>query len=194
MKEQIRGRAYVLGHDVDTDQIIPAHHLVYSLNDPDERKQYGRYALSGIPEAQAGLPQGHVSFVRDGDWRTPYTILVAGRNFGCGSSREHAPVALQIAGIEAVVAESYARIFYRNVVDGGFLIPLECESGFVQEIRTGDELEIEVIACRLTNLTQGTASPLKPLGAVLEILRAGDVFAYARAQGLLTAGGPGGEG
>src|SRR5919202_4718170 len=114
MKDLIRGKAYVLGHNIDTDQIIPAKHLVYSLADPEERKLYGAYALSGVPDQVAGLPSGQVKFVPEGQHQAPFKIIVAGKNFGCGSSREHAPVALQIAGVEAVLAESYARIFYRN--------------------------------------------------------------------------------
>jgi 3-isopropylmalate/(R)-2-methylmalate dehydratase small subunit len=185
MKDTIRGKAYVLGHNIDTDQIIPAKHLVYSLADAEERKLYGTYALSGVPDEVAGLPGGHVKFVPDGQHQSQFRILVAGKNFGCGSSREHAPVALQVAGIEAVVAESYARIFYRNAVNGGFLLPFEVVEPAWHKIRTGDELEIDVPHGTLRNLTTGAVSHLRPLGDVLEILKAGDVFAYAKAAGLL---------
>src|SRR2546430_2099053 len=140
MRDVIRGKAYVLGHNIDTDQIIPAKHLVYSLADPEERKLYGTYALSGVPDQAAGLPAGHVKFVPDGQHRSEFRVLVAGKNFGCGSSREHAPVALQIAGVEAVVAESYARIFYRNAVNGGLLVPFELVEWVLERVKTGDEL------------------------------------------------------
>jgi 3-isopropylmalate/(R)-2-methylmalate dehydratase small subunit len=186
MKERIRGPAYVLGHNIDTDQIIPAKHLVYSLGDPEERKLYGVYALSGVPDQAAGLPQGHVRFVPEGEHVSPFRILVAGKNFGCGSSREHAPAALQIAGVEAVVAESYARIFYRNAVNGGFLVPFETQEPVWEQIRTGDELEIDVGGLVLRNLTANRTHRLHPLGDVLEIIKAGDVFAYARQSGLCT--------
>jgi 3-isopropylmalate/(R)-2-methylmalate dehydratase small subunit len=182
MKPIIRGKAYVLGDHIDTDQIIPAQHLVYSLNDPEERKRYGQYALSGVPEAQAGLPDGHHPFVKEGH-TSPYTVIVAGKNFGCGSSREHAPAALQIAGVEAVVAESYARIFYRNTIDGGFLVPFESTESLWRRIRTGDTVEIDTSVGTL--LIDGRPYALRPLGAVEAILRAGDVFAYARQSGLL---------
>jgi 3-isopropylmalate/(R)-2-methylmalate dehydratase small subunit len=185
MKEQIRGKAYVLGHNIDTDQIIPAKHLVYSLGDSEERKLYGTYALSGVPEAQAGLPAGHVRFVPEGRYQSEFKILVSGKNFGCGSSREHAPVALQIAGVEAVVAESYARIFYRNAVNGGFLLPFEVTEPVWQKIRTGDDLELDLARQTLRNHTTGSLYELRPLGDVLEILKAGDVFAYAKASGLM---------
>src|SRR3990172_430782 len=125
MKNIIKGKGYVLCNDIDTDQIISAQHLVYSLSDPEERKQYGRYALSSVPDGLAGLPAGNVRFVNEGECLYQFNIIIAGKNFGCGSSREHAPVALNIAGVEAVVAESYARIFYRNSVDGGFFVPFE---------------------------------------------------------------------
>src|SRR4030067_2459829 len=104
MKEIIKGRVYVLGNDIDTDQIIPAQHLVYSLSTPEERKMYGRYALSSVPDAQAGLPDGNIRFVAEGGDCSQYNVIIAGKNFGCGSSREHAPIALNIAGGEAVVA------------------------------------------------------------------------------------------
>jgi 3-isopropylmalate/(R)-2-methylmalate dehydratase small subunit len=182
MQDIIKGKAYVLG---DTDQIIPAKHLVYSLSDPEERKLYGRYALSGVPDAAAGLPHGNVKFVPENDHRSPFQIIIGGRNFGCGSSREHAPEAMQIAGITAVVAESYARIFYRNSVDGGFFIPFEATQRLVTEVKTGDELEINVPAGTLINLTSGKTYSLRPLGDLLDIIKAGGVFAYARQAGFL---------
>src|SRR5437016_2070610 len=130
MEKIIRGKAYVLGDDVDTDQIIPAQYLMYNPAIPEERKQFGRFALSSVPEAAAGLPHGRVTFVDQGDpqnTRSKYQVIIGGRNFGCGSSREHAPLALAEAGILAVVAEFYARIFFRNAVNGGYLIPFESQ-------------------------------------------------------------------
>lgn len=185
MQDIIKGKAYVLGDNIDTDQIIPAKHLVYSLSDPEERKLYGRYALSGVPDAAAGLPQGNIKFVPENDHRSPYQIVIGGKNFGSGSSREHAPEAMQIAGVTAVVAESYARIFYRNSVDGGFFIPFEATQRLITEIKTGDEVEINVPAGTLKNLTSGKTYSLRPLGDVLEIIKAGGVFAYARQAGFL---------
>lgn len=185
MQDIITGKAYVLGHNIDTDQIIPAKHLVYSLSDPEESKKYGMYALSGIPDAAAGLPQGNVKFVADGDYRSAYRILIGGKNFGCGSSREHAAAALQIAGVQAVVAESYARIFYRNAVDGGFILPLESPAALTTVISTGDEVEINIPAGTLINLTRHTTYPLRPVGDVLDIVKAGGIFAYARQSGML---------
>jgi 3-isopropylmalate/(R)-2-methylmalate dehydratase small subunit len=104
----IKGKAFVLGKNIDTDQIIPAAHLVYSLEDPEERKFYGRYALSGVPEEQSGLPNGGIPLVKPDEFESEFTIVVGGPNFGCGSSREHAPAALQIAGIKAIVSPGYA--------------------------------------------------------------------------------------
>jgi 3-isopropylmalate/(R)-2-methylmalate dehydratase small subunit len=187
MEEIIRGKAYVLGENIDTDQIIPAQHLVYSLSNPDERKLYGKYALSGVPEAKAGLPQGNAKFVEDGCDSSVYKIIVAGKNFGCGSSREHAPVCLNIAGVQAVVAPSYARIFYRNAVDGGFFVPFESAEDLSQTIRTGDDIEIRVKDEKLKNFTTGQTHRLRSLGDVADILEAGDVFAYARKAGLIKA-------
>lgn len=185
MDEIIKGRVYVVGDDVDTDQIIPAQHLVYSLSDPEEKKLYGRYAFSGVPEDQAGLPQGHVRFVNKGEHLSPFTVIIAGRNFGCGSSREHAPIALEIAGVKAIVAESYARIFYRNVIGGAFFIPFETRRRLLGEVSTGDEVEIHLSPSTLANHTTGKTCSLAPLGDVIDILKAGGVFAYARKSGLL---------
>ena len=185
MQDIIQGKAYVIGDNIDTDQIIPAKHLVYSLSDPEERKLYGKHAFSGVPDAAAGLPHGNVKFVPDGDYRSFYQIVIGGKNFGCGSSREHAAEALQIAGIQAVVAESYARIFYRNMVDGGFCIPFESEGPLIAAIRTGDEVEINIPTGTLKNLTHHTTHLLRPIGDVLDIVKAGGIFAYARQVGLL---------
>ena len=114
MQNKIIGKAYVLGDNVDTDQIIPAEHLVYSMSDPEESKLYGKFALSSVPPNQTGLSTGNIPFIEDGKFDSEFSIIIGGSNFGCGSSREHAPYALQKAGIKAIVAESYARIFYRN--------------------------------------------------------------------------------
>src|SRR5215813_387105 len=102
MQNEITGKVYVLGDNVDTDQIIPAQYLTYNPAIPEEF-----------------------------------------RKFGCGSSREHAPIALKAAGIVAVVAEFYARIFYRNSVNGGYLIPIESEGRLCDSVCTGDELRID---------------------------------------------------
>lgn len=181
----IKGKAFVLGKNVDTDQIIPAAHLVYSLDDPEERKLYGKYALSGVPSAESGLPEGGIRLTNDGETKSQFKIIVASDNFGCGSSREHAPACLEIAGIEAIVTPSYARIFYRNSVDGGFLIPFESFKDLSGEVHTGDELEIDQVNHTLKNITQGKEYPIKPLGSVADIVHAGGIFEYARQNGMV---------
>jgi len=185
MEKIIEGRAYVLGNNIDTDQIIPAEHLVYSLSDPEESKKYGEYALSGVPIAQAGLPEGQIPFVKEGEYQSEYAIIIGGSNFGCGSSREHAPFALNVAGVKAIVAESYARIFYRNSVDGGFLVPFETSKKLNDQIKTGDELKIDVDANTLTNVTTNETYSLTPLGDVFSIVEAGGIFEYARKTELI---------
>lgn len=180
MEKIINGKAFVLGDNIDTDQIIPAEHLVYSLTDENESKKYGEFALSGVPISQSGLPQGNIKFTADSEYESEFNIIIGGSNFGCGSSREHAPFALQVAGVNAIIAESYARIFYRNSVDGGFLIPFECDTELKKEIKTGDKLEINLEKYSLKNLTSGKSYSLKSLGDVLPIVEAGGLFEYAR--------------
>jgi 3-isopropylmalate/(R)-2-methylmalate dehydratase small subunit len=181
----ITGKAYVLGDNVDTDQIIPAQYLTFNPAIPEEYRQFGKYALSSVPPSQAGLPKGHVPFHTDDPFVSPYKIIVAGKNFGCGSSREHAPIALDAAGIEAIVAEFYARIFYRNAVNGGYLVPFESAERLCDRVCTGDELVLDVAGSVLRNLTTGETYPLKPLGEVAPILEAGGLFPYARKVGML---------
>lgn len=180
MVPKIEGPAYVLGDSVDTDQIIPAEHLVYSLTKPEERRMFGRYALSAVPDQQQGLPFGGKPFTEADAFKSRYKLIVAGGNFGCGSSREHAPFAIREAGCRVVIAESFARIFYRNAVDGGFLIPFEGPAVLNQRVETGDELVLDVESAELTNVSRGESFELMPLGEVEGILRAGGLFEYAR--------------
>ncbi len=186
----IQGTVYVLGGNVDTDQIIPAKHLVYKMDDPAERRLYGRFCLSGVPGAQAGLPGGNIPFVKQGKDVSDFSIIVAGPNFGCGSSREHAPFALHVAGIRAVVAGSYARIFYRNAVDGGFFIPFESEQNLSLIFRTGDDATIDAGRTEIRNQTIGKVFALRPLGYAADIVYAGGLFAYARTHGMIKSPNP----
>jgi 3-isopropylmalate/(R)-2-methylmalate dehydratase small subunit len=185
MRETITGKAYVLGDNIDTDQIIPAQYLTLNPAIPDEYRMFGKYALASVPKAQAGLPKGHVRFHTEDEYVSPYQIIIAGKNFGCGSSREHAPIALNAAGIKAVVAEFYARIFFRNAVNGGYLTPFECVDRLCEKICTGDELHIDMAKSVLHNHTSGEEWRLKPLGEVAPILEAGGLFEYARTVGML---------
>ena len=185
MEKKIVGKAYVLGANIDTDQIIPAEHLVYSLTDPDESKKYGTYAMSGVPLAKAGLPRGNIPFIIDQNHESEYSIIVGGANFGCGSSREHAPFALQKAGVKAIIAESYARIFYRNAIDGGFVIPYEISHPIGEKVKTGDMLQIDMENNLLKNLSDQSEYQLNALGEVLPIIEAGGLFEYARKTNMI---------
>ena len=185
----IKGAIYVVGDNIDTDQIIPAQHLSLDPSRPDERRKFGWYAMSGLPEPGQGLPKGGLAFSKEGQPAGRFPIVVAGKNFGCGSSREHACIALQEAGVRAVIAEFFARIFYRNSVNGGYLMPCETRGErLCDPIQTG--MEGELI---LTNTSQPTlyvaalktSWVLSPLGEILPILEAGDLFSYARARGLI---------
>ena len=120
---QFRGKVWKFGDDVDTDVIIPARYLL--THDP---KELAQYVMEDIDPEFAGQ-------VQEGD------IIVAGKNFGCGSSREHAPIAIKGAGVSVVLAKSYARIFYRNAINIGMPI-VECEDA-VDDAENGDILEID---------------------------------------------------
>jgi 3-isopropylmalate/(R)-2-methylmalate dehydratase small subunit len=176
--DKIRGKAYVVGDNIDTDQIIPAIHLVYRTDIEEEAKQYGKYAMSGMDPKSIEVP-----FIEGDRYESEYTIMISGKNFGCGSSREHAPLALDKAGIKAVVAQSYARIFYRNSVDGGFLIPYETKDRLIGEIKTGDEVEISENI--LKNISTDKEYILGELGDIEGIIRAGGIFNYAVQNGFI---------
>ncbi|NUP99134.1 MAG: 3-isopropylmalate dehydratase [Armatimonadetes bacterium] len=185
MEKQFRGKAYVVGDAIDTDQIIPAQYLVYNPADAEERKFFGRYAMAGVPEAQAGLPGGGVVFTPEDSFSSEFAIIVAGSNFGCGSSREHAPLAIAEAGVRIVIAESYARIFFRNAVNGGYVVPAETRERLIERVQTGDELEVDLETSTVTNVTRSERYSLQPLGDILPILEAGDVFQYAKQAGMM---------
>jgi 3-isopropylmalate/(R)-2-methylmalate dehydratase small subunit len=111
--------------------------------------------------------------VKEGDF------IVAGRNFGCGSSREHAPIALSHSGIKAVLALSFARIFYRNSVDGAFLLPIEIDEDAYKNIANGDELNISIEANEIKNLTKNQTYQMKPFSEIIsKIIAAGGLFKF----------------
>ena len=174
----IRGTVYVLKDDIDTDQIIPAEFLNLVPTIPEEYAKLGSYAL-------CGLPASYPPFVKKGAMKAEYPIIIAGRNFGCGSSREHAPVCLGAAGVKAVVAESYARIFFRNAVATGELYPFETPLRLCDLFQTGDQLEIQVEKSQLIHVASGKTYVLKDLGAVAPVVEAGGIFPYARKTGII---------
>jgi len=185
MQNLITGKAYVLGDNIDTDQIIPAQYLSFNPSLPEERKFFGMYAMSSVPDGQAGLPDGRIRFVRENEYRSDYQIVIGGKNFGCGSSREHAPLALAEAGVTCVIAEFYARIFFRNSINGGYIIPFESVDRLVEKIRTGDQLEVHLDKNEVVNMTRNERYALRPLGDVLPIIEAGGIFPYAQKAGML---------
>ncbi|KAJ6804425.1 3-isopropylmalate dehydratase small subunit 2 isoform X1 [Iris pallida] len=177
------GPCYVLGDNIDTDQIIPAEHLTLVPSKPDEYRKLGSLALVGLPSSAYPVP-----FVDPGSDSTRYPVLVAGANFGCGSSREHAPVALGASGARVVVAESYARIFFRNSVATGEVYPLESEAvGVWKECSTGDIVTVDLEESKLVNHTTGKEYKLKPIGDAGPVIDAGGIFAYARKAGMIAA-------
>lgn len=179
MTKLIRGAIFVLDNNIDTDQIIPAEYLTLVPSKPDEYEKLGSYAL-------AGLPDRYGRFIVPGASKTSYPIIVAGENFGCGSSREHAPIALGASGVRVVVAQSYARIFFRNCAATGELYPWESVEPLCKQFVTGQEVSIDFEKNQLTNHTLSQAYSLKPLGEVGPVIEAGGIFAYARESGMIS--------
>lgn len=130
----VKGRVFKYGDNVDTDVIIPARYLNTS-----DAKELASHCMEDIDKE-------FVNNVKDGD------IIVANKNFGCGSSREHAPLAIKTAGVSCVIASTFARIFYRNAINIGLPI-LECDEA-VKNIDAGDELEVEFTTGLIKNLTK----------------------------------------
>ncbi|KAF9617496.1 hypothetical protein IFM89_036700 [Coptis chinensis] len=178
------GLCYVLGNNIDTDQIIPAEYLTLVPSKPDEYRKLGSFALIGLPSTY------ETRFIESGEVQSKYSIVIGGENFGCGSSREHAPVALGAAGVKAVVAESYARIFFRNSVATGEVYPLESEGRLCDECSTGDVVTVELAKSLLINHTTGKEYKLKPIGDAGPVIDAGGIFAYARKTGMIPSAAP----
>ncbi len=147
--------------NIDTDVIIPGTYL--KIHDYAE---LATHAMEGLD------PDFHKK-VKEGDF------ILAGKNFGCGSSREHAPIALAHSGIKAILALSFARIFYRNAVDGAFLLPIEINEDSYKDISNGDELEINIDKNAITNLTKNKNYQMKPFSEIIgKIIAAGGIFKF----------------
>ena len=180
MSHTVTSKVFVVKDNIDTDQIIPAQYLTLVPTIPEEYEKLGAYALIGLPDDL--YPE---KFVQPGDTKTPYQIVIGGRNFGCGSSREHAPIALGAAGVQAVVAESFARIFFRNSVATGELYPYDSPVRLCDILKTGDEATLDFDNDTLT--AKGVTYQLKPLGEVRPVIDAGGLFDYARKSGMIPA-------
>ena len=147
--------------NIDTDVILPGPYL--KIHDHDELSKH----------AMEGIDNDFSKKVSKGDF------ILAGNNFGCGSSREHAPIALSHSGISAVLAPSFARIFYRNCVDGGYLLPLEIETSTLEQISNNDMLEIDIEKNQIHDVTNGknfSISPFPPL--IKKIIDSGGLMYY----------------
>lgn len=149
-----RGHVFQYGDNIDTDVIIPARYL--STFDPEELAQH----------CMEDIDQTFIVKVQPDD------MIVAGKNFGCGSSREHAPIAIKASGISCVIAKSFARIFYRNAFNIGLPI-LECEAA-VEGIAVGDEVEVDFASGKITNLSQGASYQAEPFPDFIQNIIAAD--------------------
>ncbi len=157
----LRGKVWKFGDDVDTDAIVPARYL--NSSDPAELASHCMEDVN--PEFAARVAAGD--------------FIVAGRNFGCGSSREHAPIAIKQAGVAAVIAASFARIFYRNAFNMG--LPILESPAAAQGVASGDELAVDLETGRITNLTQGEEYQAQPIPPFMQtLLRAGGLIPYVR--------------
>ena len=149
--------------NIDTDVIIPGTYL--KIHDYNELATH----------AMEGIDPDFPSKVKEGDF------IVAGKNFGCGSSREHAPIALSTCGIKAVIATSFARIFYRNSVDGAFLLPIEIDNETYQKISNSDQLEVNIEKNEIKNITKNEVYSMKPFSEIIaKIIAAGGLFKYKK--------------
>jgi 3-isopropylmalate/(R)-2-methylmalate dehydratase small subunit len=157
------GKAYKYGNNIDTDAIIPARCL--NISDPAELAEH----------AMEDIDAGFARSVKPGD------VIVAGSNFGCGSSREHAPQVLKTLGIAAVIAPSYARIFYRNSFNIGFPI-LESDEA-AEAIEAGDEIKIDLATGIITNETKGETYKSEPLPEFMRgLIESGGLIEYVKKQ------------
>jgi 3-isopropylmalate/(R)-2-methylmalate dehydratase small subunit len=182
MQAVFSGPVFVVRDNIDTDQIIPAQYLNLVPTIPDEYEKLGSYALCGLPES---LYPGR--YVKSNQLDSEYPIVVAGRNFGCGSSREHAPIALGSAGCKVVLAESFARIFFRNCVATGELYPCECSDRLCEVLKSGDVVTVDLDAATVAVKNTGKIYKFKPLGDVRPVVDAGGLFNYARKTGMMPA-------
>ncbi|MBP3895756.1 MAG: 3-isopropylmalate dehydratase small subunit [Mogibacterium sp.] len=157
----MRGKVWKYGNNIDTDVIIPARYL----NDPDP-EALASHCMCDIDEGFAGK-------VQKGD------IMVGGSNFGCGSSREHAPVAIQASGISCVIAASFARIFYRNAINIGFPI-LECPEA-AEAVKAGDIVSVDTKTGVITDESTGESFQAKPFPKFIDnIIEKGGLLPYLK--------------
>jgi 3-isopropylmalate/(R)-2-methylmalate dehydratase small subunit len=181
-KSVFTGPVYVVRDNIDTDQIISAQFLNLVPTIAEEYEKLGSHALAGLPDSLYTT-----RYVKDGQLDSDYPIVVAGKNFGCGSSREHAPIAMGSANCEIVLAESFARIFFRNCVATGELYPCECADRLCDILKTGDIVTVDLDAATVTVKATGKVYSFKPLGDVRPVVDAGGLFNFARASGMIAA-------
>jgi 3-isopropylmalate/(R)-2-methylmalate dehydratase small subunit len=182
MQSVFTGPVFVVRDNIDTDQIIPAQYLNLVPTIPEEYEKLGAYALCGLPDTDYPIP-----FVTPGKLDAQYPIVVAGKNFGCGSSREHAPIALGSAGCRIILAQSFARIFFRNCVSTGELYPCESIDRLCDLLNTGDVVTVDLDQSSVTVRDTGKIHSFKPLGDVRPVVDAGGLFNYARKTGMIPA-------
>src|SRR3984957_19591842 len=182
MQSVFTGPVYVVRDNIDTDQIIPAQYLNLVPTIPEEYVKLGSYAMAGLPESLYPI-----RYVKDGQLDSEYPIIVGGRNFGCGSSREHAPIAMGSASCRIVLAESFARIFFRNSVATGELYTFEITDSPCDTLKTGDVVTVDLDAATVTVPATGKVYHFKPLGDVRPVVDAGGLFNYARKSGMIAA-------
>jgi 3-isopropylmalate/(R)-2-methylmalate dehydratase small subunit len=178
-KNIIKGKVFIAGDNIDTDQIIPAQYLNLVPTIKDEYQKLGSYALCGLPD------EYKTRYIAKGKTQTEYPIVIGGNNFGCGSSREHAPISLGAAGCTAVVAKSFARIFFRNCIATGEVYPVEINDDLNKILKTGDEVEIDLDRKTIKLCKNNKSYPTRDLGAVKEVIDAGGIFNFARKSGMI---------
>ncbi len=180
MSSIIEGPVYVVQDNIDTDQIIPAQYLNLVPTIAEEYEKLGSYAMIGLPDSLYPT-----RYVEEGELDSKYPIIIGGKNFGCGSSREHAPIAMGSADCKLVVAESFARIFFRNCVATGELYPCQSPTRLCDILKTGDEVSVDLDAATLTVKSTGEVHAFNDLGEVRPVVDAGGLFNFARQSGMI---------
>ncbi|HIP33316.1 MAG TPA: 3-isopropylmalate dehydratase [Bacteroidia bacterium] len=178
MIEQVTSKVFVLGDNINTDTILTAEYMKINPATETGYKELGSLAMCGLAE-------GYPEFINIESGKTKYEIIVAGDNFGCGSSREHAPMALGSSGVKIILANSFARIFFRNCIATGELFALEVEERLCDKIKTDTVIEVNLEDGHVYIPELNLKIKIKPIGDLNKVITAGGIFEYGRINNII---------